>query len=160
MRADIDHLLDKYWEGDTSLEDEQTLKQYFLSSDVVEQHIAFKDLFVFFDQESNVKYPTGSQTITSETKTNVKVRSLTIKKYLYAAAAIFVLAICSIFVVNNLKNDVPTKETYTQVEEIEDPEEALRVTKQALALLSKKFNSSTKTVKQNMAPLEKASIFK
>ena len=85
---------------------------------------------------------------------------MSIKKYIYAAAAIFVLAIGSIIVVKNLNNNDQPKETYSQVQEIEDPEEALRVTKQALALLSKKLNSSTKTVKENMGSLEKASIFK
>jgi len=160
MKPDIDNLLDKYWEGETSIEDEQVLKKYFLSSDVAEQHAAFRDLFVYFDHESKVKYPTQNQSNTPESETTFKVRSLSIKKYIYAAAAIFLLAIYSVFVINNLKNEPQTKESYSQVQEIEDPEEALRVTKQALALLSKKFNSSTKTVKENMRSLEKASIFK
>lgn len=160
MRPDIDHLLDKYWEGESSLEDEKILKQYFLSSDVAAEHEAFKELFVFFDSESQIKYPTDSQTVENKSESTVKVRTLSIRKYMYAVAAVLVLAIGSIFVVKNLNKDIQPKETYSQVQEIEDPEEALRVTKQALALLSKKLNSSTKTVKENMGSLEKASIFK
>ncbi len=160
MRPDIDNLLEKYWEGETSLEDEKVLKEYFKSTDVAEEHAAFKDLFGFFDNESRITYPIDNQSSETESKPTLKVRSLSIKKYIFAAAAIFVLTIGSIIVVKNLNNNDQPKETYSQVQEIEDPEEALRVTKQALALLSKKLNSSTKTVKENMGSLEKASIFK
>lgn len=160
MKPDIDSLLEKYWEGESSIEDEQILKQYFLSSHILDKHDAYRDLFVYFHEESQIQYPFKNQQIESNQETIVKVRSLSIKKYIFAAAAIMVLALCSIFVVKNLKSDNQTKESYSQVQEIEDPEEALRVTKQALALLSKNFNSSTKVVKENMGSLEKASIFK
>lgn len=160
MMPDIDNLLEKYWEGETSVEDEKVLKQYFKSSNIADEHEAFKDLFVFFDNESQITYPSESQSAETKTESTFKVRSLSIRKYIYAAAAIFVLAVGSIIVVKNLNNKNQPKETYSQVQEIEDPEEALRVTKQALALLSKKLNSSTKTVKENMGSLEKASIFK
>jgi len=165
MRPDINNLLDKYWEGETSIEDEKVLKQYFSTSDVAAEHEAFKDLFVFWDNTSKIKYPTLDQTVDNQTieikhESKGIVRSLSIKKYVYAVAAVIVMTIASIFVVKNLHNEVQPKETYSQVQEIEDPEEALRVTKEALALLSKKLNSSTKTVKENMGELEKASIFK
>jgi hypothetical protein len=165
MRLDIDNLLDKYWEGETSIEDEKVLKQYFTSSIIEPEHEAFKDLFVFWDDTSKIEYPSNNQILDKQTidikpELNSKVRSLSIKKYFYAAAAVIVMTIASIFVVKNLNNEVQPKETYSQVQEIEDPEEALRVTKEALALLSKKLNSSTKTVKENMGELEKASIFK
>jgi hypothetical protein len=165
MRPDIDNLLDKYWEGESTVDEEKVLKQYFTSSNIEPEHEAFKDLFVFWDNTSKIAYQNNNQisdkqTIDIKPELNNKVRSLSIKKYIYATAAIFLLTLGSIFVVKNLNKEAQTIETYSQVQEIEDPEEALRVTKEALALLSKKLNSSTKTVKENMAELEKASIFK
>ncbi len=69
MRPDIDNLLEKYWEGETSVEDEKVLKQYFKSSNVEQEHEAFKDLFVFFDNESQITYPIESQSVETKTKT-------------------------------------------------------------------------------------------
>ena len=68
MRPDIDNLLEKYWEGETSVEDEKVLKQYFKSSDVEEEHAAFKDLFVFFENVSQITYPIESQSVEPKTE--------------------------------------------------------------------------------------------
>ncbi|MGB4960158.1 MAG: hypothetical protein WBO36_11835, partial [Saprospiraceae bacterium] len=59
----------------------------------------------------------------------------------------------------NISHDHTAVET-SMVEEIEDPEEALRVTKEALALVSRKFRKSQNSVKENLGALEKVSIFK
>ena len=48
MKHNIDHVLDKYWAGESSIEDENILKEYFSKDDIQENHQPFKELFVFF----------------------------------------------------------------------------------------------------------------
>ena len=44
----IDQLLEKYWAGESSLEDEQRLREYFSTGPVATRHEAFKPLFELF----------------------------------------------------------------------------------------------------------------
>lgn len=45
MTTDIDQLLEKYWNADTSSEEEVMLRQYFSGNQISESHIAFRDYF-------------------------------------------------------------------------------------------------------------------
>lgn len=158
LEVDMNLLLDKYWEGNTSLKEESLLKAYFNSGQIAENHQQFAEMFAFFDHEAQITYQ-GSNIIEPNAPTEVKVMRLNIKKWIYAAAAASVLVIGAIFVVNNMKPESNTNK-YANIHEIEDPEEALRVTKEALALVSKKFRKSQLSVRENMGALEKASLFK
>lgn len=50
---DIDKLLDKYFEGETSLQEEKVLRSYFLGTKIEERHKVFKPMFNFFSEEKN-----------------------------------------------------------------------------------------------------------
>ena len=156
----MDILLEKYWEGETTIKEEAVLKAYFKSEQIADQHQEFAPLFAFFDNQAQITYSENSvKDINTKPTTGPKVIQLKVKKWIYAAAAASVLVIGAMFVVNNL-NPEPATTKYANIQEIEDPEEALRVTKEALALVSKKFRKSQQSVKENMGALEKASIFK
>lgn len=47
----IDELLERYFEGETSAEDEHRLRTFFASDDVPEHLAAYKPLFAYFDEE-------------------------------------------------------------------------------------------------------------
>lgn len=47
----IDELLNRYFEGETSAEEEQKLRRFFASGDVPENLSAYKPLFAYFDEE-------------------------------------------------------------------------------------------------------------
>jgi hypothetical protein len=52
---------------------------------------------------------------------------------------------------------------YTHIQDTSDPqatEEAMAITKEALAFLSKNLNKSSNTIKANMKSMQKADIFK
>jgi hypothetical protein len=153
---DIDSILEKYWEGETDLKEEALLQAYFNSGQVTEEHKTFAPLFGFFKEQAEVVYE-PSKVETPEKESNV--RSINIKKILYAAAAVSVLVLGSVFVFKNLQSEAEQNK-YTNIQEIEDPEEALRVTKEALALVSKKFRKSQESVTKNMGVIEKVSLFK
>lgn len=53
---DIEALLDRYWEGETTLEEERSLKAYFASSDVDERLRAVAPFFQAVREEQTVQY--------------------------------------------------------------------------------------------------------
>jgi len=51
----IDQLLEKYFEGATSLHEENSLRQYFAQNTIAERHSEYKELFNFFTLERKKK---------------------------------------------------------------------------------------------------------
>lgn len=153
---DIDNLLERYWAGEAELKEEKILKAYFTSGQIAEEHQPYRELFVYFKDQAEVEY-LPSKVETSQKRYQVK--SLQIRKILYSVAAVSVLVFGAIFVFKTFQSE-KDQNLYSNVQEIEDPEEAMRVTKEALALVSKKFRKSQETVTKNMGTIEKVSIFK
>jgi len=153
---DYSRLLDKYWDGETSEDEEFVLKGYFRSSIIQEEHKAFTDLFEYFDHQKNITF-TARQNESTDSKPKVKYFNL--RRIIYSVAAASLLLFAAVTVMKDINPD-PNEQQTAMVNEIEDPEEALRVTKEALALVSKKFRASQQTVRENMGSLEKAAIFK
>lgn len=54
--SDIQDLLDRYWEGETTLEEERALKAYFASGEIDERLRAVAPLFQVFRDEQTVQY--------------------------------------------------------------------------------------------------------
>ncbi len=155
----IDSLIEKYWEGETSLEQEKMLQEYFNSEYLSPQHEQFKDYFQYCVLQQNVILNSfnksevdASNTTTQESKT---FKVLPFRKWAYAAAAVFVLGLSSLFVVQqmNSKESAPSL-----VHEIEDPEEAYRVTMEALAMLSYKYKKSEDAFMDNISHLNAVNI--
>ena len=53
----INELLDKYFKGNTSIEEENILKAYFASEKVKPEHMTYKPLFKVFELEVKINYP-------------------------------------------------------------------------------------------------------
>ncbi|MBK8347947.1 MAG: hypothetical protein IPL08_10055 [Saprospiraceae bacterium] len=155
-RSIIDTLLNKYWEGSTTVEEEYFLKKYFSSENIDEAHKPYMELFMYFEDRSAITYPVKEVQLVSESR---KVKWATIRKMVYSVAAASVLVLGAVSVMKNMQPD-PIQSQTAMAGEIEDPEEALRVTKEALALVSSKFRDSQDKVRHNMGALEKASLFK
>ncbi|MCU6167891.1 hypothetical protein KWH76_24100, partial [Enterobacter roggenkampii] len=51
MMNDIDKILEKYFDGETSLEEEKILRQYFRQPEIEERHKMYASMFNFFSQE-------------------------------------------------------------------------------------------------------------
>lgn len=154
--GDISATLDKYWEGETSLQEEKLLKAYFNNLNILPQHEAYKDYFLYLgmgqeiafkdDKDKPIALPNSSQT-----------KVIQIKRWLYAAAAVFVLGLSSWFVFQTMNTN---NSSQSLVQEIEDPEEAYRVTMEALAMLSSQYKTSEDLFKENIYLLENVDIFK
>ncbi|WP_348800539.1 hypothetical protein [Flavobacterium adhaerens] len=122
----IEALLEKYFDGETSVSEENELKNYFTSSNVVEHLQQYKPLFGYFVDAEKEKF---EKRVSYSVKNNKRIS-------ISVAASIVVLFGVGIFnYYSTTKNDVP-KELGTY----DDPEKALEATQKALTMLSNNVN--------------------
>ena len=152
----INSLLEKYWNVETSIEEENILKAYFSSDRVADEHLQYKPLFQVYSNLAQVKLE-GIEVAIQKPKE--KVFSLNWWK---EAKVMGIAASLLILISVGVINIIPSTETqyagkYT---EISEEEEALEVTMEALAYLGIKFEESSRTIKTNVNKMEITSIIK
>ena len=128
----MDILIEKYFQGETSIAEEKELRSYFSSQDVAPHLEQYRAMFGYFTEAGKQEFV---QEIPQHT-TKRKVQWLSI-----AASAVFLLGMIAFFV-NNANQAVTQEELGTY----DDPEKALRETQKALALLSSKVNIGMESV--------------
>lgn len=114
----VENLLEKYFEGETSLEQEAQLRKYFTTHKVPAHLEAYQDLFGYFDSKLNESY---KKPLLPESKMKVPY------KWLSIAASVAILF--SVFVFNYQSK--PSEEQIAQ---------SYKNTKEALQLISKNIN--------------------
>lgn len=162
VSTDIDYLLDKYWEAETSVKEEETLKAYFNSGRIEEKHTMYADLFGFYGDQQLITYSAPIETLPVHDDKEKEKNKTKIIQLMVRVAAVAVLVLGAVFVINNMNNTVSSSTTASSsnVYEVEDPEEALRITREALALVSTKFRESQEPLKENLINIEKIDIFR
>jgi hypothetical protein len=122
----IEVLLEKYFEGETSIAEENELKDYFSSSNVAEHLEQYRSLFGYFAEAKEQKLAREVPLVSKKRK----VAWLSI-----AASVVVMLGIgtYSYFNVNTVKEN-------QELGTYDDPEEALEATQKALAMLSDNVN--------------------
>lgn len=150
-------LLEKYWAGGTTLEEEKALKAYFNSQEVSEELLPYANTFQYFSI---------AKTRTLETPVSLLVRpnpsSLTViksKKIFFfsrIAAAIILLILIGF---GYQKINQPTKAerlaNYWAAKEITDPKLALAKTKAALLIVSEKLSEGRNTAIKQVRAVQK-----
>ena len=147
----INQILEKYWEGTTSLEEERLLKEYFLSNEVMEEHREYKDLFVFFNQEASVKFPASPK------KDKTVHRPLRVR-VMGVAAAILILITAGFLLFDQYESYFGNSDVMWSKYEVEDPEEAREVAVEALAFLTSRLNKGEENMRSNLKVLEKMPV--
>jgi hypothetical protein len=154
----IEEILERYWEGESTLEEEKLLRTYFRSDTVSTEHLPYRDLFSFYANESEKKYTGNLKVPDTINQTAQRTKILTIVRRVISAAAILTLLVASVFITRNQLSEKTTQPDY--VYEISDPDEALEVTLQALALVSGKLDKGTSSMINGMQNIEKANILR
>ena len=160
----INELLEKYWEGESSLEQERVLREYFASDKVAEEHLQYAPLFSFFAVERESKIDISLEKAlkeSEETKVGKQRTIFRMPRYIFSVAASIALLICSVFIINDFNeiNDISYVTVQGQVEDLES-EEALQMAEEALLFLSGKLNKSSNKVKDNLRATKKGKLFK
>ena len=86
----INEILDLYFAGETSIEQEQELKQYFASQNIENEHKAYRQLFETFATEKQEKYPENMPKMRSKP---LRKRSVVISIISAAACVLFMLTV-------------------------------------------------------------------
>ncbi len=132
----IQNLLEKYWEGNTSIQEENILQEYFESNMIEKEHLPYQSFFLFRKKERNKKISSDFSIVPKhETVKTIHIRS---KKWLAAACIIFI----SGFFIWTQHNNTE-KEKFANVIEINNKEDAYAITLETLRFVSTKLNKGT-----------------
>ncbi len=128
----IEALLQKYFEGETTLAEENELKTYFSSAAVAPQLQQYRSLFDYYAVEKNQYF---------ETKLELKSRKKSRIALISVAASVVVLLGVGIYTFNS-SNEKANADLGTY----DDPEVAFRETQKALAMLSNNVNVGIESI--------------
>lgn len=126
----IETILEKYFQGETSISEENELKNYFSSADVAQHLEQYKPIFGYFSKAKEQEF---KQTIPLQAKKR-KVAWLSI------AASVIVLLGISTFTYLHQPQEPNDLGTY------DSPEAAFEATQKALSMLSKNVNVGIESV--------------
>jgi hypothetical protein len=133
---EIEKLINKYLEGNTSLHEEKVLKDYFSSDKVEEKLKEFQYLFVGLSEIKNQSY--SKEIVFLEAKSNKKI-------WLSIAASVCVLL--GIGYAFYLNTSVENNTILSDLGTFKSPEIAFEETQKALELLSTHVNTGIKSVR-------------
>lgn len=152
-------LIEKYFEGETSLEEEVQLREYFNHGQVADELKMYQPLFQHFASEQEQVVSDGFDEAlfhkmeASEAKI-VKMRAWP-KQLLRIAAIGAVLVVAMIFLQRSNQKPAQVASVDWSKYEITDEKLAYEETVKALKLLSSKLNKGTKKATQEVEKMEK-----
>ena len=129
----IENLIDKYFEGETSIAEENELKVYFSSTNVAQHLKQYQTIFGYFSQAKEQQF---TQEIPLQTKKRNVVLWLSI-----AASVVVMLGVGTMMYFINDK-----EEQFVACTPEDNPELALQQTEKALALVSEHLNTGIESV--------------
>lgn len=143
----INGLLAKYWNCETSLEEEEQLRIFFRSGDAPEHLADAANLFRYFDEQKNKSLTDASFENTVMKKIQPaekgKLRALLLNS-LRLAAGIAVLVAAVWLVRMEVRESTPQQMADTY----DDPKMAFEETKKALMMISKSFGTAEEQAKK------------
>ena len=161
-------LIEKYFEGETSLQEEAQLSEYFNGDEVATELKVYQPLFQFFKAGKNILLNESA----AERLNEIGIRQLEVGKsdrhptshirhiWWRAAAAVFILGISSYFITKQFEN--PNRKCVADncrvkvYDETGDPQKAFEEVQAALKLVSKKMKKGTDETTEGMKKVKHA----
>ncbi len=151
-------LLDNYFDGNTSLEDESKLQQYFLSDHIDQKLLEYRPIFQNYHEEKNIKLGEDFDRKLFEKIQDIedqKTKSIfLIPRWMKVAATVALLIGITFIFKNQFVSDSSSKQIAWETYEPESPEEAYEAAKNALLLVSNKLNNGTNTATDNLSKMK------
>lgn len=132
----IDYLLEKYFQGETSIAEENELRNYFSSSNVAQHLEQYRSIFEYFSLAAAHQFTPEIRLLPRPRDKKRNVAWLSIAASVVVLLGIGTYAYYSADVVSKSK-DLGT---------YDDPEEAFKATQKALSLLSNNVNVGIESV--------------
>lgn len=146
MKEDtIRHLLEKYYNGETDVNEEKILEDYFMHDEVSAEFSVDKEVFCRLAEIKENDEPTVPEGMDKRISDNIdmwekqgkadKPRYYTLYKYVSGiAAAVVILIGISVFMPKNQEDSAVMQDTF------DNPQEAYMATENALQLFAEAFN--------------------
>jgi len=141
----IHELVQRYWDGESSLQEERFLKDYFNQTEIKPELEKYRDYFSYLSVHSKT-------TLSDSFSFKKPMRRIGFK--MQAAAAIVLLVACLFFYHNPMESEQVAQTTYEDT--FQTPEEALSKLKEALVKVSISMDQSQKIAKGNIKKIDKA----
>lgn len=132
----IEDLIEKYFQGETSIAEENELRTYFSSSNVAQHLEQYKPIFSYFSLAKEQQFTSEISPILGSRDEKRTVKWLSIAASVVVLLGIGTYSYYDVAVVNK-SQDLGT---------YDDPEEAFRATQKALSLLSNNVNVGIESV--------------
>lgn len=178
MNTHINQILEKYWAGESSLQEEQEIRAYFAKGDIADEHKALAPMFGLFSLQRDESYDKDLTSVLESTMTNSSgeassdieaptnsAKVFQLRKFIMAAAAVLAIVMTAVIVMNqdSGQDSVETPAYAMSSNKIildgsDDSEEALKVTREALAFLSGKLKKNGKKVNSGIQNLDKINV--
>ena len=164
-RNTVDDLLAEYWSGESSIADEEDLRLYFRSGAVAPRHQEYKAYFNYLSKEqskSGVNLDVKTILATEKTEKKEAVIRPIGSRLRSIAAAIAILAVAGIgyMSLGNFNNsNTKYAGKVTVLDDATEQEEALEITKEALALLSDTFGKGQASLTKEIEQVNKLNLF-
>ncbi len=146
----IREFMRKYWDGDTSLREEELLRDYFKADEVAPEFESFRPLFVFFGQSKKVRMQTDIDLPQIDEK-SAKNRIIPLR-WLRNVAAGAVLLIGLLFLMK--LSDTPSEQDWAYEDTFEDPEIAYQELRKAIYFMSSKMNTGIDQTTNSIEKME------
>lgn len=151
----IKELLDKYWAGESSLEEENQIGAYFQRLDIDDELVQYKPLFNYYIEEKDIKLERSIESMLPKQEAKI----FTINRVRAIAASLAIVA-ASVFGFNYLNTNSILGKENKMTAEVQDPEEAYALTMEALAYLSSNYEKGSTKLRKLPKAMESTIIFK
>lgn len=157
----IKALLDKYFEGETSLQEEIQLQRYFRKSDIHPSLQSYQPLFQLFEQERDRTLDAAFDArllAQLQATAQPRMRVAHLRVWLARAAAVLILAVGIWWVLPKL-HPVPQPQVAETIDwskyEPETPEEAYKILKASLTKVSTELNGGAEKAAKEVMKVKK-----
>ena len=143
----IDALLERYWAGETTLEEEEQMRDYFRREGIPEHYREAAGLFRYFDEQKkkSVDDTAFDAAVLEKIAAPKRGKMATlITNSMRIAAGIAVLMVAVWFVRREVRETTPPE----IVDTYDDPKLALEETKKALLIISRSFGRAEQEAKK------------
>ena len=149
-------LIEKYFEGETSLEEEASLREYFQQETVEESLQMYRPLFQHYHSAKDATLGEEFDQALLSRNNGAKVRTLRPTTLLLRVAAIgLVLAACMLFLYQSNRHHSQQAAIDWSKYEVTDEQVAYDETVKALRLLSSKLHKGTQKASEEVEKIEK-----
>jgi hypothetical protein len=161
--VNIKVLLDKYWEGETSIAEETTLREYFNQPDIADDLKDIQPMFQYFKAEKGLRIQNedfDAQILAQIEPTTIRpmrTRSRIVSMITRVAAVVLLLLSVYIAYDQTQSDSGEMASTELSLEDLTEEERlAFEQTKFALAFVASKLNKGSRMAAKNVKKVHKA----